>query len=851
MELSFREKKFSKINKGRILALFFVFILSVIVFSIVLNYRKISELSDVSGPALPIVNVEALGETLNELHGYVTEMDACYMRDAVVPLQENRQLPIHILTYGNTIDSIRYEIRSTDTTRKIAETEIFDYVQADDMITVTPVIENLVNQGEEYLLVITLGTGGREVYYYTRILQPEDAHEQECLDFVKDFHNTALSDNYESLATYLEPKYDDTAASLSHVTISSPLSNVGWKGFVGEVVDDPVIEMKDVNSDYSAIVMYYQMQGTDGENPKYYNVQEYFKVRYGEERFYLLDYERTMEQIFDIAGFDISENTITLGAHVSDLSYLSNETGSIVAFVQSGGLYEYNQNTRVMTRVFDFRRGEDDILDPRTNYDDHGIMILNIDESGTMDFVVYGYMNSGAHEGQCGIDLYHYDAALAVANEQVFISSTNSYQILKARFSDLLYLSTDHIFYIMVDGTLLQVDLNTLKTTEIVSSLADGQFASSRSSRYFAWMDNEDVADVIHIMDLEDQSTFDLSADQGEALRPLDFIDEDFVYGYVRKTDISTDAAGTTTYPMYKLQIRQVDSENGSVLKEYEKSGYYVISAEKEENTTLILERVVKEPDGYVAATEDTIRNTSGETNKEVEVALREDEAIGYVLTITMAQQQVTGKITGRDAGLSLADEDMNIGISVGAKEEKYFAYVGSSVIFAGGDLTRAIQAADEQMGIVVDSDQRYIWKRGKAAIKNNITGISVGNSDREASSQAQCISALMLMQGENVEVNQLLAQGQTPITILQNTLRKSMILDLTGCTMQEVLYYVNLGNPVYARTGDGEAVLIIGYDTFNITVFDPNIGENKKLGLNDSAELFESQGNVFISYLQ
>ncbi len=278
-ELSFREKKLSKINKPRILILALAFIASLALFSVVLNYRETSEVSEVEGPTLPIVTLEALGETLNELHGYVTEMDACYMRDAVVPLDETRELPIHIRTYGMQIDRILYEIRSTDTTRKIAETTIEDFVQADEMITVTPVIENLVDSGEEYLLVIVLTSGKQNIYYYTRILQPVDAHEQECLAFVKEFHDMALSDDYEKLATYLEPNYDESVDSLSKVTIASSLNDVGWKGFDGKIVEDPIIEIKDINGDYSAIVMYYRMQSGEKKKKRYYNVQEYFKVR--------------------------------------------------------------------------------------------------------------------------------------------------------------------------------------------------------------------------------------------------------------------------------------------------------------------------------------------------------------------------------------------------------------------------------------------------------------------------------------------------------------------------------------------------------------------------------------------
>ena len=851
MKLQFRERKLAKIDKKRVAILAGVFLVALVVFNYTLNYEETNEVTTMDEPTLPIVTMQALDTKMSELHGYKTEMDACYMRDAVIPLDESRVLPIEIDTYGMDIDEISYEIRSTDTTRKIAETKIEDFVEADDMINISPTLENLIEEGEEYLLVLKLTSGSEEINYYTRILIPSESYEQECLDFVKEFHDTALSDNYADLSKYLESDAD-AADTLAEVTINSSADNVGWRGFDGEVVDDPIIEMKDINSDYCVIVYYFTMKQEDGNATKYYNVEEYFKVRYASERMYLLDYNRTMDQILDEENLEMTGNVINLGVHSGDFTYLTNETGSIVAFVHSGSLYEYNQNTGNLTRIFSFR-GED-VLDPRTNYDEHNILILNIDESGTMDFVVYGYMNSGSHEGECGIDLYHYDSAVEIAEEQVFISSANSYQILNARFSNLLYLTTDHVFYIMVDGTLLQVDLNTLTTTEIVSSLPDEQYASSKSSRYFAWIDEENVADAIHIMDLETGSTFDLEAPSGELLRPVDFMDENFVYGYVKESDVSTDAAGTETYPMYKLAIQSVESENGEVIKEYEKSGYYVISAVKD-GSMLVLDRVTKEEDGYVSASEDTIRNTSGETNKEVEVSYVEDKSLGEVLQIALKEssddeETTTVAYTHSSAQTSLAGDKMNISVSVSQSEIKYFAYVGSNVIFAGSNVQKAIVAADAEMGIVVDSNQHYIWKRGKSSIKSAISGISVGSSDTDANTAAQCISAMMVLQGENIEVNELLAQGQTPISILTNSLTDCTVLDLTGCTLSEVLYYVYLGNPVYARSGENEALLIVGYDALNITVFDPSTGTNRKIGMNDATELFSAQGSVFISYL-
>ena len=61
---------------------------------------------------------------------------------------------------------------------------------------------------------------------------------------------------------------------------------------------------------------------------------------------------------------------------------------------------------------------------------------------------------------------------------------------------------------------------------------------------------------------------------------------------------------------------------------------------------------------------------------------------------------------------------------------------------------------------------------------------------------------------------------GETPKQILLNTLKDATVLDLTGCTVDEILYYVSNGYPVFAMTGSNDAVLVVGYDANNVVLF-------------------------------
>ena len=49
----------------------------------------------------------------------------------------------------------------------------------------------------------------------------------------------------------------------------------------------------------------------------------------------------------------------------------------------------------------------------------------------------------------------------------------------------------------------------------------------------------------------------------------------------------------------------------------------------------------------------------------------------------------------------------------------------------------------------------------------------------------------------------------------------------------------------------DGEAVLIVGFNDLNTVWMNPANGRVYKVGMNDSKEFFEENGNNFIAYLR
>ena len=99
----------------------------------------------------------------------------------------------------------------------------------------------------------------------------------------------------------------------------------------------------------------------------------------------------------------------------------------------------------------------------------HDIKILNVDETGNITFMVYGYMNRGTHEGEVGTIVYHYDGLAHTVEEEVFIPYSKSYEILRAEMGLLMYENDQGILYIMQEGNVYRIDLNKKKKKKEIS----------------------------------------------------------------------------------------------------------------------------------------------------------------------------------------------------------------------------------------------------------------------------------------------------------------------------------------------------------------------------------------------
>lgn len=839
-------------HKGiiKIVVLFLVFSVTVAVMSLFHRPDNMDQTSEMLPATLPVVYLQQGDTRINELYGYCSEMDGTKMRDTITPLNKNLSLPLVIKTYQNQIKEISYEVRTIDMKRLIENGKIDDFSLKNGEISVTLEFQNILEEELEYMFVLSVNSNGKQVYYYTRLAQEANCYVKESLDFVKNFHEKTFDKEHsDSLATYLEPDSLGDNTTLQKVTIHSSLRQVTWANFEGERLEVPVPSIKEMGSSYNTIVLQYVVTST-GENGEveYYNIEEYYRVRYDQRigRMYLLNYERTMNQIFRGENGIISGNKMLLGIRSSNVKHMANEKRNIIAFVQEGELWSYNRDSNELSQIYSFRNPEG--ISNRENNGQHQIQIMKIDETGSMDFVVYGYMNRGNHEGETGIDVFHYDSVANTIEEELFIPSDQSYEMMKAKWGKLFYVSDGNIFYLLADDILYGIDLNHRKTKQVMEGLRQNSYGVSEDGRYIAWQEGTKNTNSLKIMDLEGEEVRTIESVQGEYLKPIGFVESDFVYGAARIEDVATDAVGNTRFPMYKIIIIDKDS---NIVKEYQKTGYYILKAYVERDT-IFLDREFKTEQGYINAEQDTIKNQQLESSRRITVETTQSEKkqcqvrliLGEHIKQTMKRPQV---LVPKEIVL---EENRTVSLDTRKKQDSYYVYSGGRILLSTTSITEAIICADQNVGEVIGEGQKYFWRRGRKSIQSMIGEGAIDITEVSNSVVARCLTYLLRTEEINIDVDDLLGQGETPKQILTEALNGREVIDLTGCNVEQVLYYANLNTPVFAMVNQ-EAFLIVGYDEHNTLLYYPEFNAVRKMGLQDSKAMFEGAGNVFLGYLE
>jgi len=827
-----------------------VFLASALIIGSIMNQGHNNMIMEMAPATLPMITMESGGVACNELHGNTVEMDVAYQKDCITLLGEGRQANFTVDTFGREITGISTEVRSIDGSRLIENSEVTGWKANGKSFSVSLTLKDLIDTNTQYSLTLILELEGEQkVYYYTTILWNDDVHISEILEFATDFHGKLYDKEVaKELTKYLEPNSKLTDNGTFHkVNIHSSFQQITWGSLEPVQEDAASIRLTQISGNVASLLMDFVVSTGEGKNKIYYNVEEYYRVRYTSERMYLLDYERTMTQIPDTTRM-YANDKILLGITDENVDMMESADGNTVVFSDMGQLLSYNAATNGLTVIFSFY--DKDNADRRTLYDNHGIKILDVDEGGNVKFAVYGYMNRGRHEGETGIQIISYDNSLNTIEEEVYIPYSKSYAVLKDEMEQLLYRNRQQHVYFFLENGVYDVDLENRSAEQLVSIRQDDSLQVSENHEIIVWQEGDDInhSNQLNVRNLNTGEQTVIRAEDGEAIRPLGFMGEDIIYGVARESDIRTENSGQIFYPMYKVCI---SNSSGNNLKEYGQDGIYIVDCAIEGNQ-ITLSRIQRSENGsYQEILNDQIMNNVEEEpgqNKVVTADIDIYERYVQIQTKTTIDTKTIKVLNPKEVVFEGGRELTLDAVSEVSRYYVYNAYGVQGIYSAPG---KAVKEAYDSSGVVTNDRGITVWLKGNRVSRNQIMAIKEESVTDQKNSLTVCLDNILRHAGITRNTEYDLAQGKTAIQILEENMTGVQVLDLSGCSLDAVLYYVNQDIPVLAILEDGEAVLVTGFNEFNVVIMEPSTGKLYKKGMNDATTWFAENGNHFISYMK
>lgn len=801
--------------------------------------------------SLPYLTLTSQNTRMNRLYGYNGPIDDKIVRESITPLNSDRKIKVSIgggkmrlvkLQY-DVVDKENGEVYYTGTLNSIEKGKKDIELELDYGFKTST----------EYILSLTATTDtGRKVHYFTRLkYYTEDSFLAQKLQFAMKFHEDTFSKSKaEELERYLET--DGTAANdtLATVNIKSDSDLVTWGKLSPEKLSEVVPTVKEFNMETACFQFHYFIEGTTSSGKETYLVNEFYRVRYASGNSYLLNYERNMEAVFDTKMTSIQKNQIKIGiTNETDMDILPEENTKSLYFARQGDLYCYDMDKtkNSITKLYS-SYSENASYEYRENAEQQ-IRLLKVDEEGNLYFAVYGYFPRGQYEGKVAIVLYKYVKSEESLNELVYLPMDTTYQQLKQDFSDYGYVSERNVYYFMVANVVYSYNMEARRLTKIAENITDKGFQVLVQSNSFVWSDSLQTGygESLTLFQLDTEKKTVLTApSEDEYIRLLGGINENVIYGFVKKKDITSTKAGEPLVPCYKIVIADRD---GKELKSYGSKNQYVTEVAVSGNV-MTLSRVKRRgAHRFQKISDDSILNqteaqqsayglesrVTSRTLTEWYISFPSSFMIAEIPEYVVAEEKVI--TSGRSIHL---DE---------LKVPKYYVYALGKITGAYEEPAQAIAKADEQMGVVLSGSHIVVWERSGSFLMNSIAGLEMCAASNKISNLAACTYMVLKANHFTVSAEKLSSQNRSIYQMLGQYMDEPV--NLTGATLEQVLYFVSSDKYVIAMTGKSTAVVICGYDTKNLTVYNPASGKREEVSRAQMEKVFEAAGNHFISYLK
>jgi len=199
---------------------------------------------------------------------------------------------------------------------------------------------------------------------------------------------------------------------------------------------------------------------------------------------------------------------------------------------------------------------------------------------------------------------------------------------------------------------------------------------------------------------------------------------------------------------------------------------------------------------------------------------------------------------------IKTSEDDNTMELSRSNEEaDQYYVYADGEKKATYTNLPDAVRKATELRGNVFDNREHMIWQCAFDEY-NIVPGMDrVLRVDNDQLSLAGCLSMIASLNGKTMSPDEIDRKPGMPAALLEMC-SGYKTLTLTGCTVDDVLYYVSQGSPVLAKYSASKYVIVMSYNSTKIRYLDPVTGQSIAVSRKELSDVFAKQGNIFYSYL-
>lgn len=824
-----------------------VFILAVIFF---INnnennlYTSTKVLTESMEHNLPTVRLKSDTVVCNRMNVHTSKPDINERYDNIVPVGKNKELVLLIDENGKNIKKVTYTLFNEKSDKQVERGEVNAFGTENGEKSVSLKFESELKENEAYKVNALLIDEKGEYYYLAfRVKYLENSYFAQKAEFVKYISENARTKSQNNVIPYLESTYRGMGQTYSYVNIYDSFFMMDWgnlytemiyadggniKKFVNTVTEPELYVYEIYKSVMVAELRYVVKLHTEtGDGDELFKVSERFRVSVDQSSKHLNDYERRLDAFFEPDNASLTQNQLKIGLSSEDyLKYIVSEEGHIVAFVRNNELWCYDLTENKITKVFAFF---EDTTSQMNVYNRYGIKLVNINGNGDINFVVYGHMCAGNHEGEDGISIYRYFRKERRIEEIAFLKISRSFEMIKDEVEASVCVDkTDELFfscgnclyrYSIADGT-----LNVL-----TDNIRCGAVFYDKDENFITWQE-EGKDSEIQVIKIDDVGSLTIRAGIGQFIRLFGTSNGNIIYGLGNRSDMLSDMAGNRIFACEKVYI--ADKE-GKIKKEYLENGYYTEKvAVGEDKITLYRLKKTGDERSYEVASEDNILILADDVHKNTLLKQRVTDLMGveYYLSLP-GNYKMKEKPKLEKTQVTSGNRNNTIEVNTERTgKNAYYVYSLGYVKAVTDDLSEAINIATVSAGTVTDSNGKVLWERG---IKSNRTILDISDE------------ALAVYATDDL------------YKTFEKEAENGYTIKLRGITLDDVLYYVYRGAKIMSLRDEKMPVLIIGYDISpvdnekkKVIIFNSATKAKEELKLKDAKKIFEETGNIYLTYM-